>query len=87
MRVIRLVQQLDAERQRREKAEREAKGLRGVLARMKAQRTNDAVTKQDQRRSVKRDLGNEGGLSVSPAKTGTTAALIIQSGSAAQTTE
>jgi hypothetical protein len=48
VRVLRLVQQFDAERQRREAAEREARGLRSVITRLQRQRTNDAKPKQEQ---------------------------------------
>lgn len=47
MRVIRLVQQLDEERRKREAAEREAKGLRGVITRLQRQRTTDAKPEQE----------------------------------------
>jgi hypothetical protein len=47
--LIRLVQQLDEERRKREAAEREAKGLRGVITRLQRQRTIDAKPKKEQR--------------------------------------
>ena len=45
-RLVKLVRELDAERQRRVKAEREATGLRSVLTRMKRLRTADAAKRQ-----------------------------------------
>ena len=48
-RLIRLVQQLDEERRKREAAELEARGLRGVITRLQRQRTADAKPKPEQR--------------------------------------
>jgi hypothetical protein len=48
-RLIKLVQQLDTERQFREKAEREARGLRAVITRLQRQRTSDAKPEREQR--------------------------------------
>jgi hypothetical protein len=47
-RLVRLVRQLDAERQRAEKAEKQATALRGVITRMQRERlTTDAKPKQE----------------------------------------
>ena len=48
-RLIKLVRELDAERTARKLAEKQATALRGVLKRMKAQRTQDAQPQHEQR--------------------------------------
>jgi hypothetical protein len=48
---LKLVRDLDEERQRRITAEKQATALRGVLKRMKAQRTQDAQSVQHEQRA------------------------------------
>ena len=42
-RLLRLLRELDEERQRRIAAEKQAAGLRSVITRLQRQRTNDAI--------------------------------------------
>ena len=48
-RLLKLVRDLDAERQRRIAAEKRATGLQSVITRLQTPRTNDAVTKKEPR--------------------------------------
>jgi hypothetical protein len=50
-RVVKLVRELDQERQRRVKAEQQARGLHAAFAKLKAQRTADAKPTKQRPRS------------------------------------